>query len=141
MPIQRSPDQKRVTLEEFYTGMSKPGAFADIGKGMLKLLKLINETFTETLLWGTTFQNRLVIQAAESGKSEWLVIIGSRGVGTYFFEYLLPEEDRPWPNATVHGMAKDLGEAKLYLLIAMNKSKGWTGNEELERLLTLNGIN
>ncbi len=142
MPIKRSSDQKSMTLEEFYLEFSEKSSnsYVDVGKKMLQMVELINNTFKDTLLWGLTSHARLVIQAEDNWGADWYVIISNIGTEEYYFEYLLPDEEKPWPNATVRGEAKNLEEAKNYLIIAMYKSKGWFDNEELKALSALNGI-
>jgi len=102
---------------------------------MIALLKVINSLFINTQLWGLTSHARLVIQSKDEWKSDWFVIINSVGLEEYYIEYLLPNHRGPWPNAIVRGEAKNLEEAKKYLLIAMRESEGWVGNKELELLL------
>ena len=142
MPIKRNSDQKSMTLEEFYVDLSttSTNSYVNIGKEMLLFVELINQTFTETLLWGLTSHERLVIQNADNWKVDWFVIVSNIGTKEYYFEYLLPENKQPWTNATVRGEASTLADAKKYLLIAMRESGGWTENTELKRLLEENNI-
>ena len=137
MPIKRCSDQKAITLEAFYKDVSKHHNQKpfDVGEKMLSLLKLINELFTNTQLWGLTSHYRLVIQSEDNWKSDWLIIISNIGVDEYYFEYLIPTHKSPWPNAMVRGEAKNIEDAKRYLLIAMRESEGWVGNKELDKLL------
>lgn len=138
MPIKRSSDQKAITLEAFYRELSRISTvprLIDAGGKMIALLKLIDELFLETQLWGLTSHDRLVIQAEDNWKADWYVIISSIGLDEYYFEYALPAHKSPWPHAMVRGEAKNLEEGKKYLLIAMRESEGWKGNKELEQLL------
>ena len=137
MPIKKSSDQRKITLEEFYIELSETSTnqSVDVGKKMHEFVKMINETFKETKLWGLTSHERLVIQSKDSSKSKWYVIISNIGTDDYYFEYLMPENKQPWLNAMIRGQARSLKEAKKYLLIAMKESEGWKGNLELERLI------
>lgn len=56
MPLIRCSGQKRLTLEEFYKEFipNKIDTFVDIGTPMLNVLKLINDTFKETVIYGLT---------------------------------------------------------------------------------------
>lgn len=137
MPIKRNSDQKRLTLEQFYIELSETStnSYVDVGKRMIQLIKMINETFKETELWGLTSHARLVIQSEDDWTSKWYVIIASIGTDDYYFEYLMPKDKQPWKNAMVRGEAKSLEEARKFLLIAMKESEGWKGNLELEKLL------
>ena len=142
MPIKNSSDQKGKTLEEFYMELSehKSNNWVHVGKKMLELIKMINNIFEETQLWGLTSHARLVIQSEDNWESNWYIIIASNGTDNYFFEYLIPEDKQPWEGAMVRGEAKSIKEAKKFLLIAMKECQGWKGNLELERLLYENGI-
>lgn len=142
MPIKRNSVQTSITLEEFYLDLStrNTNSYVDVGKEMLLFVELINQTFTETLLWGMTSHARLVIQNADDWKADWFVIVSNIGTKEYYFEYLVPENKQPWTNAFVRGEARTLADAKKYLLIAMRESGGWPENAELKRLLEENNL-
>jgi hypothetical protein len=142
MPIKRSSEQQRKTLTEFYIDLSatSTNSYVDIGKEMLNLVQLIDKTFEDTLIWGLTSHDRLVIKNADDWKAPWYIIISNIGTKEYYFEYLLPTEKQPWENAYVRGQANNIEEAKRYLLIAMDKCEGWTDNLELKKLLLDNNI-
>ncbi len=139
MPITRNTNQSKISLKEFYGELvsigEKFGKENDfnlrVGKSMIQFLKMINETFKDTQLWGLTSLRRLVIQKENDWKSNWYIIITGVGHGKYKIEYLLPKNIRPWENAMVRGEAKNLREAKRYLIIAMNECGGWKDNQEL----------
>ncbi|WP_123849577.1 hypothetical protein [Chitinophaga lutea] len=95
---------------------------------------MIDQLFVETALWGLTSHYDLVILPKDDWKSDWYVKVLASSFGEYRFEYLLPENKRPWKNAVVIGVATNLAEAKKYLLIAMLESEGWQGNTELKKL-------
>ena len=111
-----------------------------VGKAMLRFIDVINDLFKETLIWGLTSHARMVLQNADDSASEWYVTIIGSGLGVaelaeYYFEYLVPPDKQPWANAHMKGEASSLAEAEKYLLIAMHESRGWEGNEELQRLM------
>lgn len=143
MSITRNTSQDKISLEEFYGELvsngekfEKEGDFnIRLGKGMIRFLEMINETFKETQLWGLTSLIRLIIQKEDDWKSDWYVIISGGADENYRIEYLIPEDKRPWENAMVHGEAKNLDEAKKYLIIAMNECGGWKDNLELKTLI------
>ncbi|MGV3539335.1 MAG: hypothetical protein ACO1OQ_05960 [Rufibacter sp.] len=137
MPIERSQDQPHKSLEEFYQELIDKGSSSpipDIARDMISLIKEINSTFIETTFYGLTSHARLIVQADKSWDSKWYIIISSNGQKEYDFRYLLPESERPWPDASVTGRARGISDAIKYLAIAMQKSKGWPNNEELKRL-------
>ena len=136
MPIIRNTNQAKISLEEFYEDLVASGDKFSIraGKSMIRFLQMINKTFKETQLWGLTSLYRLVIQQENDWKSDWHVIISAGADENYRIEYLIPEDKRPWENAMVQGEAKNIDEAKKYLIIAMNECGGWKDNQELKRL-------
>lgn len=142
MPIKRNSHQNNITLEEFYLDLSatSANAYIDVGKEMLLFIEMINQTFKETLLWGLTSHARLVIQNVDYWNADWLITVSNIGTKEYYFEYLVPENQQPWPNATVRGEARTLADAKKYLLIAMRECGGWIENVELKRLLEENNL-
>ena len=142
MPLIRCTEQKSQTLEEFYKGFIPNGTetFANVGTPMLQVLKLINDTFTETVIYGLTSHSTLVLQNEDNWESPWFVAI--KGIVTipngqrneYYIEYAMPSESQPWQNATVKGETTSLTELKKYIIIAMTESKGWTESTELKKL-------
>lgn len=137
MPIKRCSDQNPISLEAFYQGLidTSTNHYKEVGKRMIDIVKVINQTFKETMLWGLTSHARLVIQSEDSWESAWYVIISSIGMEEYYIEYLMPEDKSPWKNAMVRAQAQNLEEAKRLLIIAMNESEEWKGNKELEALV------
>jgi len=137
MPIKRCTEQKSITLEAFYNELLEisNGAYPLICKRMLIFLEIINELFHETILWAHTSHARLVLHKIDDLTSSHFVTISNAGTAEYYFEYLIPKRNRPWENAMVRGEAKNLEEAKKYLLIAMRESEGWVDNKELDKLL------
>lgn len=137
MPIIRSTNQNSQTLEEFYLEMisSKANYSVDkIGKTMLEFISMVNETFTETTLYGTTSHDTLVIQENDHWEDGWFVAVYSNGDSKVQFEYKMAEEDSPWKNAIVKGQANTIEEAKEFLIISMKESGGWSENKELHKL-------
>jgi hypothetical protein len=138
MPIVRCTEQKRQTLEEFYKEMgddkSNP-VWKTRSDNMLGFLKMINENFIETKIWGLTSHDRLVLLTGDSSESDWYVIVSNIGNSEYYFDYKVPEDKLPWPYATMRGVANSLTQAKKYLAIAMQESDGWKNNKEVNKLL------
>ncbi len=143
MPLLANTKQnKGKTLEEYYTEISKDksnSVWAERRRNMLKFIEIINDNFKETEIWGLTSHSRLVLQTEDKWDSEWFVIIEALG-HEYYFEYLLTDDKKPWENATVKGVTRNLADAKKYLLISMKESGGWKDNLELKRLLEEIGI-
>ena len=127
-------------MEEFYSDVGIPhtNEFFDPGRDMLRLIEMINETFKTTVLYGLTSHARLVLLNADDSRSNWFVTISSGGLKDYYFQYQMTQTKQPWENASVHGHAIDLEQAKKHLLIAMAESGGWAANEELRQLLSHN---
>lgn len=137
MPIIRNSSQNNKTLEEFYQELTSENSTVvdkQIGIAMLTFIATINQTFTETTLYGLTSHYRLVIQKTDNWKDEWYVTVYSIGDGKFQFEYKMPEQLSPWKYATVRGQANTINEAMEYLIIAMKESEGWDDNKELGKL-------
>ena len=135
MPIQRCSEQKRQTLEEFYTEFipEKNQFLADVGTAMLRVIKLINDTFKETIIYGLTSHASLNFLTLDNSENDWFVTINSSG-DEFYIEYLMTKNNQPWPNATVKGATKSLDELKNLIIIAMTESQGWTESLELQAL-------
>lgn len=137
MPIIRCSDQKSKTLEEFYSELKTETSTIvenEIGKSMLQFICMVNETFTETIIYGLTSHYSLVIQSKDKWESDWFVTVYSIGDKKFQFEYQVPERKAPWKYATIKGQANTIEEAKDYLIIAMTESEGWAENKELKKL-------
>lgn len=135
MPIIRCCEQRRLTLEEFYNDLipDKVKTFADVGTPMLNVLKLINETFRETKIFGLTSHSTLLLLNEDSSLLPWFVALNGLE-SEYYIEYLMTPDKQPWTNAKVKGGTKSLDELKKMIIIAMTESGGWTNNRELEKL-------
>ena len=135
MSLIRCSEQKRQTLEEFYSDFipDKVKTFADMGTPMLKVLKLIGETFKETVIFGLTSHATLLLLNKDSSLSPWYVAINGLE-DEYYIEYLMTVDKQPWTHASVKGGTKSLDELKKFIIIAMTESEGWTKSEELKQL-------
>jgi len=138
MPLFANTKQnKEKTIENFYSDFvyNQNGIVGqNIADNMLEFIRMINQAFVETKLWGLTSHFRLVLQSEDKWNAGWYIIVSCVGGKEYYFEYLLPDNKSPWPNAYVRGVAYSLNEAKNYLLIAMKETGGWTLNDELRKL-------
>jgi len=137
MPIVRCSAQKRITLEEFYQKLitEEDSTFTqEAGKGMLSLLKMANNTFIKTTLYGLTSLYKLYIQPTDNWKDGSFLSVISLDKNTFELEYDMPSNKSPWRGATVRGLANNIEEAKVFLIIAMVESNGWQNNEELMKL-------
>jgi hypothetical protein len=141
--IGNTKQNKEKSLEDFYTDLTKDKGnpvWSKIGTDMLAFIRMINELFTETTIWGLTSHSRLVLQTADKWDTDWFVIVSCIGSNEYYFEYLMTEDKKPWDYATVKGVTMTLDGAKRFLLISMRESGGWQDNKELNRLLIDNGL-
>jgi hypothetical protein len=141
VPLKRNTKQSaHGTLEVHYKLLPEGktnSAFQRISKNMLAFIEMVNQAFTETTIWAITADEAIILQNEDNHHAEAYIMIHNTGDNFYYFEYLMQAEKSPWPNATVKGAAKDLEEAKKYLLIAMNECGGWQNNNELEKLLKI----
>ncbi len=142
MPLIRCSEQKRLTLEEFYKEFipNKIDTFADVGTPMLNVLKLINDTFKETTIYGLTSLATLLLLNRDSSMSPWLVALNGLETSPngqrneYYIEYLMSTDKQPWPDAKIKGGTTSLDELRKYIIIAMFESKGWPDSNELTEL-------
>lgn len=123
MPLTRCSEQKRQTLEEFYSewASSDDQISADIGKSMLTIVDLINKTFSKTKIYGLTSHAHLLLLSQDNSESDWHVSIIANGLKEFHIEYMLPKNKQPWTGATVKGAAKSIDELKKYIIVAMSR--------------------
>lgn len=135
MPLTRSSEQKRQTLEEFYSDWtsSKDFVTSNIGKAMLSVIQKVNQTFLETKIYALTSHAHLTFLPEDNYLSGWYVAVIANG-DEYHVEYKMPKEKQPWKDAVVKGATKSLDEFNKYIIIAMNESEGWTDSGELKKL-------
>lgn len=142
MPLIRCSEQKRLTLEEFYKEFipNKVDSFADVGTPMLKVLRLINDTFKETTIYGLTSHATLLLLNKDSSLSPWFVALNGLETSPngqrneYFIEYLMTSDKQSWPDAKIKGETTSLDELKNFIIIAMTECEGWTDSKELKTL-------
>jgi hypothetical protein len=136
MPLTRCSEQKRQTLEEFYSewASSDNQISSDTGKSMLRVVDLINRTFIETKIYGLTSHAHLLLLSQDNSQSDWYVCIIANGLNEFHIEYLLPKTKQPWAKASVKGATKSIDEFRKFIIIAMTESLGWKDNSELSEL-------
>ena len=127
MHLTRCQDQKRQTLEEFYTepAQSEAPVSREGGETMLELLAALRALPDERWVFGLTSHYRLCLLAQDTSRSPWFVIISALDQRNYFIEYLMPASVAPWPHAYVRGEARSEEEAVNMILAAMEESEGW----------------
>lgn len=138
MPLIRCSQQNRQSLEDFYSEWASESneISVGIGKSMLKVIDLINKTFTETLIYGLTSHAHLLLLSENNTLSDWYVAIVADGLEEYHIEYQMPKDSQPWENAIIKGGTKSIEEFKNFIIIAMFESRGWDKNDELNKLYT-----
>ncbi|MGN7784454.1 hypothetical protein ACTJIJ_08005 [Niabella sp. 22666] len=142
MPLIRCSEQKQLTLEEFYKEFipNKVDTFADIGTPMLNVIKLINDTFKETNIYGLTSHATLLLLNKDCSSSPWFVALNGLETSPngqrneYYIEYVMTAHKQPWPDAKVKGGTTSLDELKNFIIIAMTESAGWRDCNELKAL-------
>lgn len=140
MPIIHYSNQGNSTLEEIYqelTTEKHSAHFTMVGKSMLPLLELINQTFTDTTLYGLTSHYNLIILKTDSWKCANLVSIECNGDDTFEIRYPMPERLSHWLDADISGQANTVEQALDYLIIAMTESQGWEDSQELKEVYTM----
>src|SRR6476660_3789602 len=98
MHLARCSDQQS-TLDDFYRklSVSDEAVSRQIGETMLSLLARLRALPDDRRVWGLTSHYQLVLLAADSYQTPWLVIVGVLDERNYFIEYLMPNEVAPWP--------------------------------------------
>ena len=136
MPLTRCSEQKRQTLEEFYSewASSDNQISSAIGKSMLRIVDLIDRTFIKTKIYGLTSHAHLLLLSQDNSQSDWYVSIIANGLKEFHIEYLLPKNKQPWAKASVKGAIKSIDEFRKFIIIAMTESLGWEDNSELNEL-------
>jgi len=124
MHLTRCQDQKRQTLEEFYTEPTEP-VTREGGQVMLALLARLRALPDDRRVYGLTSLYRLCFLAEDTWESPWFVIVAALNKQNYYIEYLMPERDAPWPRAYIRGEARSEDEAVQMILTAMERSEGW----------------
>lgn len=95
------------------------------------LLRLLNEQVGSRDVWVLRSLNDIVLLARDDSRSAWFVRVRTDvdEVGTtayYLIEYLMAPADAPWPNATVHGIARTPQAAAEMAVTSIVRSGGWS---------------
>lgn len=127
MHLTRCQDQKRQTLEEFYCDArdGHPESYEG-GQAMLDLIERLRALPDERRLYGLTSLYNLCLLAQDTYTSPWYVRFIAASKQHYVIECLMPESEAPWPNAYIKGIATSEDEAVEMILVAMEKSGGWS---------------
>jgi hypothetical protein len=135
MPLIRCSEQKRQTLEQFYSefSSSENENVALSGKSMLKIIHHVNSLFKNTILYGVTSLASLNLLKDDSSIKDWFVTLSASG-DDFYISYLMPINKQPWPKARVTGSTKSFDELMKFLIIAMHESQGWANSMELQKL-------
>ena len=128
MHLARCHDQKSKTLDEFFEDVSHKNhvVSGEGGKAMLGLMARLRALPDSRQVYGLTSYNRLCLLAADSYQSHWFVVISALDNRNYSIEYRMPDDIAPWPHAYVRGEARSEDDAVQMIVIAMEKSKGWS---------------
>lgn len=128
MKLTRGRDQKRQTLDGFYTELSEGEDFVgrSCGKAMLSLLKRLRTLPDDRIVFGLTSHDRLCLLAEDAYESPSFVVVSALNDQNYYIEYLIPEQVGPWLHAYVKGEARSEDDAIRMIEIAMTESGGWT---------------
>jgi len=128
MLLERCRDQRSKTLDEFYAALTTHDTEVDRGCGaaMLDLIRRLRDLESPSRAWGLTSLYRLCLLAQDDWKAPWYVIVVASDRRNYTIEYLLPPHLAPWPQAYVRGTANSEDEAVQMILIAIERSGGWS---------------
>lgn len=131
MPITRCSDQKSQTLATFYNEWAedKNPISSEIGKSMLLIIDFINDTFSETIIYGLTSHTNLLLLAKDSYQTPWFVVVIANGK-EFHIEYKTESSE----NVIIKKVTDSFEEFKKNIIIAMHHSQGWNGSNELNKL-------
>ncbi|WP_438018474.1 hypothetical protein WMF18_05100 [Sorangium sp. So ce315] len=128
MALNRASVQRSKSLEEFYGELkfSTDSISASTGGGMLDLLPLLKDIFSDRDAWALTSLMRLWLLAADDPSAPWLVSVAAMpGIG-FQVTYRMSAAEAPWPDAFVQGTAVDEADACRMVRIAVERCRGWT---------------
>lgn len=128
MHLTRCKDQKRSTLEEFYSEARDSGDYLSrkCGEAMLILLARLRALPDERQIYGLTSHYHLCLLSQDTYTSPWFVKVTAMDEWMYVIEYLMPKDEAPWPYAYVRGEAQSPDLAIRMIITAMEKSGGWS---------------
>ena len=135
MPLLRCSEQRRQSLEEFYSGwtLESNPVSVRIGEAMLAVVAAINTTFVETKIYGLTSHAHLLLCPEDHVPADWYISLIANGQ-EYCIEYKMTKAHRPWEGAVMKGATKSPEEFRRYIIIALFECGGWGKSTELERL-------
>ena len=101
---------------------------------MLALIRLMNQQFVTTPLWGLTSHYHLLLQnqAYDSATATWWVALIGNDAG-YRIEFCRPKTKPLETTVLVRAHAFTTTEALAYIAVAMTESGGWPSNRETEQ--------
>jgi len=128
MQLARCHEQKSKTLDDFYAEIAEHDGHIDreIGQTMLSLLARLRALPDKRQVWGLTSHYHLCFLSQDASATSRFVIVSALDRRNYYVEHLMPERLAPWPNAYVRGEARSEDEAVRMILIAIEKSEGWS---------------
>ena len=98
---------------------------------MLDLIARLRALPDERRVYGLTSHYQLCLLAEDTWQSPWFVKVVAIDRRNYRVSYLVPERLAPWRWAYVHGKAESEDEAVRMILIAMDRSEGWSRHSGL----------
>ncbi|KQW36545.1 hypothetical protein [Rhizobacter sp. Root404] len=119
----------RTTINDFY---GPNGFLVAIHRqphdgAMLALIGALRDVPSSLSAYGMTHMHQLGLRAEDDERAPELVMLMASSMYGISIEYLLPEDEAPWPYAWVKGDTQSVDEAKEMVLTAMRRSGGWPG--------------
>ncbi len=134
MPIKRCSNHPQ-SLEEFYEDERwTHSAFKKISTETLKILEWLNEKFKDTLIFGFTSHQRLILVKENDSSSKNQIIISMSCIDHHYIQYAMPPDIAPWKDAYITGTAYNLEDAKKLISIAIKNCGEWADSEEVKKL-------
>ena len=126
MPLIRNTKQGKKPLIKFYKELhvNSNDYYNKISELMTTLIERLEPILQNTIVYGLTSHDRLLLQTEDNYTSKVWLIIYAR-FDFYYIEYAMPENIAPWKDAWVTGSTKSIDEATKMIRMAMLRSGGW----------------
>jgi len=132
MPLVRSESQGGGDVDRHYHDSEEyRDDIRESRAAMRELLPALNAALPETMVWGLTSHDRLLLMSTpEYDASEPHVMI-QHYCKQFHMEYYPPDGDLPIPGAHVGFRGCDVPETVRLIKTAMSASKGWSDSPDL----------
>jgi len=117
----------RTSLDDFYgpEGYLETVQRYPTQSAMLLLIRALRADPAQLRAYAMTHMHQLRLRAIDDAAGPEFVRVMASSEYSYFVEFLMPEDQAPWPHAWVKGEATSTEDAKNMVLTAMRLSGTW----------------